>query len=151
MLVLGLYSTYNTWPSHYTNLVVVSQLVFKYCPPCVEKSYFLRCIVKFLIAIIWILRISYQLGAITIKWVNNDERLKDYNFLWSLSLYHKKDFWDEIFCNMLLKIHISFSIRHIFCNNFSWITDFFKIYINSTKFFILFWKIILVSNCMKIC
>jgi hypothetical protein len=28
-------------------------------------------------------------------------------------------FWDVIFCNILLKIHISFSIHHIFCINFS--------------------------------
>ncbi len=26
------------------------------------------------------------------------------SFLWSFSFYHKNDFWDEIFCNMLLKI-----------------------------------------------
>jgi hypothetical protein len=47
--------------------------------------------------------------------------------LWSFSLSHRKDFWVEIFCNMLLKIHI-FSINHIFCINFSWISFFFKMY-----------------------
>jgi hypothetical protein len=51
------------------------------------------------------------------------------SFLWSFSLYHRKDFCDEIFCNMLLKIHITFSIHHIFCINFSWITkNFLKVY-----------------------
>jgi hypothetical protein len=69
---------------------------------------------------------------------------------WSFSLYHNKDFLDEIFYNMLPKIHIIFSIHHIFCINFSWITkNFFKC-TNFTKFFILFWKIILISNFMKI-
>jgi hypothetical protein len=51
------------------------------------------------------------------------------SFLWSFSLFHRKDFCNEIFCNMLLKIHITFSIRHIFCINFSWITkNFLKVY-----------------------
>jgi hypothetical protein len=31
-----------------------------------------------------------------------------------ISLSHRKDFWDEIFCNILLNIHIIFSIHHIF-------------------------------------
>ncbi len=36
---------------------------------------------------------------------------------------------DEIFCNMLFRIHIMFSIHHIFCINFSWINFFnFKVY-----------------------
>jgi hypothetical protein len=42
--------------------------------------------------------------------------------LWSFSLSRRKNFWDDIFCNMLLKMHIIFSIHHIFCINFSWIT-----------------------------
>ncbi len=51
------------------------------------------------------------------------------SFLWSFSVSHRKDFWDEFFCNMLLKIHIMFSMRHIFCINFSWITNnFWKLY-----------------------
>ncbi len=44
---------------------------------------------------------------------------------WSFSISHKKDFPDE----MLLKIHIIFSIHHIFCINFWWITKkFLKVY-----------------------
>ncbi len=64
-------------------------------------------------------------------------------FLWSFSFFHKKDFWDEIFYNMLLKIHIIFSIHHIFRISFSWITKIFFKCTDSTKFFILFWEIIL--------
>ncbi len=49
--------------------------------------------------------------------------------MWSFSLFHITFFWDEIFCNMLLKIHVSFSIHYIFCINFSWITkNFVKVY-----------------------
>jgi hypothetical protein len=45
--------------------------------------------------------------------------------LWSFSVSHTKEFWDEIFCNMLLEIYIYiFSIHHIFCINFSGITNF---------------------------
>ncbi len=36
-----------------------------------------------------------------------------------ISLFHRKDFWDQIFCNMLLEVHIIFSGYHIFCINFS--------------------------------
>jgi hypothetical protein len=39
-------------------------------------------------------------------------------FFWSFSLSHKNDFLDEIFCNMLLKIHIIFSIHHFFLLTF---------------------------------
>jgi hypothetical protein len=92
------------------------------------------------------------MGVITIKWTNNDKGLKDYKvFCGHFSLSHRKDFWDEIFCNMLLKIHIIFLIHHIFKINFSWITKFLKKVYRSTKLCVSFWKIILISNCMKIC
>jgi len=52
------------------------------------------------------------------------------SFLWSFSFSHRKDFWDEIFCNMLLKIHFFFNTPP-FCINFSWIIiNFFKVYIS---------------------
>jgi hypothetical protein len=91
------------------------------------------------------------LGVITIKWTNGIKGFKNYNFF--CGHFHfiiKKNFWDEIFCNMLLKIPIMFSIHHIFCLNFSWIAkNFFKVYrFNQILHFIL--KLILISNCMKI-
>ncbi len=58
-------------------------------------------------------------GVIIIKWTNNDKGLKDYNpFFWSFSLSYRKDFLDEIFCNLLLKIHIISSIHHNFVLTF---------------------------------
>jgi hypothetical protein len=39
-------------------------------------------------------------------------------FLWSSSFVHRMDFLGEIFCNMLLKIHIISSIHHFFVLNF---------------------------------
>jgi hypothetical protein len=54
------------------------------------------------------------------QWWRKIQRLQC--FLWSFSLFHKKNFWDQIFCNVLLKIHIYFLIHHIFCIKFSWIT-----------------------------
>jgi hypothetical protein len=66
-------------------------------------------------------------GVITIKWTNDDKGLQ--SFFWSLSHSRKKVFLDEIFCNMLLKIHIISSIHHIFWINFWWITkNFLKVY-----------------------
>jgi hypothetical protein len=51
------------------------------------------------------------------------------SFFWSFSFFHKKDFLDEIFYNMLLKIYIIFSIHHNFLINFWWITkNFSKVY-----------------------
>jgi hypothetical protein len=48
---------------------------------------------------------------------------------WSFSLFHIKDFVDETFYNMLLKIHILSSIHHTICINFWWITkNFLKVY-----------------------
>ncbi len=73
------------------------------------------------------------------------------SFFWSFSFSHRKDFLDEIFYNMLLNIHIIFSIHHNFCINFLWITkNFQKVY----KFYQILRsvsKIILISNCIKIC
>jgi hypothetical protein len=51
------------------------------------------------------------------------------SFFWSFSLYHKRDFLDETFCNMFLKIHYISSIHYIFCINFLLITkNFLKLY-----------------------
>jgi hypothetical protein len=51
------------------------------------------------------------------------------SILWSISVSHRKSFWDEIVCNMLLKIHIIFSIHNIICINVSWLTKkFLKMY-----------------------
>ncbi len=45
--------------------------------------------------------------------------------LWVLfnpfSFFHMKEFLDEIFCNLLLKIHIVAPIFHMFCVNHCWI------------------------------
>jgi len=49
-----------------------------------------------------------------------DSRIKV--FFVVIFTFSKKGFLDEIFCNMLLKIHIIFSIHHIFNIIFSWIT-----------------------------
>jgi len=91
-------------------------------------------------------------GAITIKWGNGDEGLKDCNpFSGHFHFYRKKVVWDEFFCDILLKIHMIFSTLHNFCIKFSWITKNFEKCTNLTKFCVSFWKIILISNCMKIC
>jgi hypothetical protein len=55
------------------------------------------------------------------QWQQRTQRLQ--SFLWSFSLSHRKEFLDE-FYNMLLKKHVIFSIHHIFCINFWWITNF---------------------------
>ncbi len=36
-------------------------------------------------------------------------------------LFHMKEFLNEIFCNLLLKIHIVFPIDNMFCVNHCWI------------------------------
>jgi len=48
--------------------------------------------------------------------VTKDQGL--HSLLWSFSLFHRKDFWDEIFCNMLLKIHIIFQYITFFVLSF---------------------------------
>jgi hypothetical protein len=73
------------------------------------------------------------------------------SFLWSFSLSHKNDFWDEIFCNMLLTIHILFSIHHIFCINFSWIFKNFQKVHRFYQILCFILKHYLNSNFMKIC
>jgi hypothetical protein len=81
-----------------------------------EKSFFLiKCSPK---------------GLIIIKWRNGDKELKDCSpFCGHFHFLIKNDFWDEIFYNMLLKIHIYFLIHHIFCIKISWITNvFLKMY-----------------------
>ncbi len=50
-------------------------------------------------------------------------------FFLVISFSHRKDFLDEIFYNMLLKIHLIFSIHHNFWINFLWKTkNFQKVY-----------------------
>jgi hypothetical protein len=43
------------------------------------------------------------------------------SFLIIFSLFHMKEFLNEIFCNLLLKIHVVVPIDHMFCVNHCWI------------------------------
>jgi hypothetical protein len=67
--------------------------------------------------------------VITIRWTNNDKKLKDS----SPFCGHFHFFIERIRWNLLqyvkLKIHMIFSIHHIFCINYWWITKkFLKVY-----------------------
>ncbi len=69
------------------------------------------------------------------------------------SLFHMSSFLNsyyEIFCNLLLKIHIFSAKDHIFCVNHCWININFSKCVNSTRFCISFWKFIIILNHTKI-
>jgi hypothetical protein len=67
------------------------------------------------------------------------------------SLFHMKEFLNEIFCNLLLEIHIVSPIDHMFCVNHFWINMKFSMCVNFARFYISFWKIIIILNHTKIC
>jgi hypothetical protein len=67
------------------------------------------------------------------------------------SFFLIKDFLNEFFCNLLLKIHIVVPIYHMFCVNHCWINiNFFKC-VNFIRFCVSFWKFIIILNHTKIC
>jgi hypothetical protein len=75
--------------------------------------------------------------------------------LWILlsffSLLHMKEFLNEIFCNLLLKINIVAPIDHIFCVNHCWINIKISKCVDLAKFFFSSWKFIIILNHTKIC
>jgi hypothetical protein len=73
-------------------------------------------------------------------------------FLKSFSLFHMKDFLNEIFCNLLLKVHIVIQyITYMFCVSHCWINMKTSKCAKFASLYILIWKIIIISNHIKIC
>jgi hypothetical protein len=55
--------------------------------------------------------------------------------LWGFfSFFHMKEFLNEIFCDLLLKIHIVALIDHMFCVNHCWINVNFSKCVNFARF-----------------
>ncbi len=75
--------------------------------------------------------------------------------LWILfsffSFFHMKEFFNEIFCNFLFKIHIVAPLNHMFCVNHCRINMFFSKCVNFAKFCTSSWKFIIILNHAKIC
>jgi hypothetical protein len=69
---------------------------------------------------------------------------------WSFSIFHRIDFLNECFCNMLLKIHIISSIHHIFKIKNWWITKICFLSVHILANFTFHFERI-ISNYMKIC
>jgi hypothetical protein len=65
-------------------------------------------------------------------------------FLVLFSLFCMKQFLNEIFWNFLLEIHIVDPIDHMFCVNHCWINMNFSKCVNFARFFISFWKFIII-------
>jgi hypothetical protein len=72
-------------------------------------------------------------------------------FLFFFSFFHMKEFFNEIFCNLLLNIHIVAAINNIFYVNHCWINMIFSKCVNFARFYISFWKFIIILNNAKIC
>jgi hypothetical protein len=74
--------------------------------------------------------------------------------LWVLfnkfSLFHMKEFLNEIFCNLFFKIHIVAPIDHMFCVKRCWINMNFSKCVNFVRFHVAFWKFIIILNHTKI-
>jgi hypothetical protein len=64
---------------------------------------------------------------------------------------HMKEFFNEIFCNLLLKIHIVAPIDHMFCVNHCWRNMNFSKCINFATFFISSWRFIIIWDHNKVC
>jgi hypothetical protein len=73
------------------------------------------------------------------------------NLFWSFfHFFHMKVFLNEIFCNLLLKIHIAAPIDYMFCVNHLYNVKFSKC-VDFAKICILFWNFIIILNNTKIC
>jgi hypothetical protein len=89
------------------------------------------------------------LGANTHKGANVITSQKDYESF--LIFFDMKEFLNEVFCNLLLKIHINALIDHLFCVNHWWINMNFSKCVNFAKFYVSSWKFNIILNCTKIC
>jgi len=56
--------------------------------------------------------------------------------------FHMKEFLNEIFCNLLLKIHIVTPIDHMFCVNHCWINMNISKCVSFVKFFVFHFEIL---------
>ncbi len=65
--------------------------------------------------------------------------------------FHIKEFLNEKFKNLLLKIHIVTPINHMFYVNHCWINYYFSKCVDFAKFFISSWKFIIIFDPTKIC
>jgi hypothetical protein len=89
------------------------------------------------------------------KYVNRSQQDYFTKGLWVLispfSFFHMKEFFNEIFCDLLLKIHIVAPTNHMFFVNHCWISMIFSKCANFAKFYVSFWKFIITLNHTKIC
>ncbi len=67
------------------------------------------------------------------------------------SIFHMKEFLNEIFYNFLLKINIVASIDHMFWVNHCWINMNISKCVNFARFCVSFWTFIIILNHTKIC
>ncbi len=79
------------------------------------------------------------------KYVDKSHRDYFTKGLWILlsffSFFYKKELLNEIFCNLLLKIHIVAPIDHIFCVNHCWINIKISKCVNLANFLFSSWNL----------
>jgi hypothetical protein len=103
-----------------------------------------QCLIGSFVHKIFGSKIVTWFGVSRCKYIDKNQHDCFTKGLWILfslfSLFHMKEFLNEICCNLLLKIHIISPINHMFCVNHCWINMIFSKYVNFTKFFISSWK-----------
>jgi len=91
------------------------------------------------------------MGANTHKGTNGITLQKDYEFFLAIFIFSYERILNEIFCNLLLKIHTVAPIDHMVCVNQCWINMKISKCVDFAKLCVSFWNFIIISNHTKLC
>jgi len=121
----------NTWPLLYCDILKKKALKNKF-----QSKYCVQLVYK-----VWI-HTKEPMGLLYKgPWV----------FFTFFPFFHMNFFLNEIFCNLLLKIHIVTPIDHMFCVNHCWINMKISKCVSFARFCVSFWNFIIILNHTKIC
>jgi hypothetical protein len=117
---------------------------FPYCDKFKKRAFKTKFESKYCVQLVYMVRIHTKEPT----WLLYKRTM---GLFYSFYTFSYEFFLNEIFCNLLLKIHIVAPIDHMFCVNPYWINMKISKYVNFARFCVSFWKFIIILNHNKIC